>query len=92
MAKTAPAPRRPRFMCMALNTAGRPVPMFDPFLGDTPGDEEAPEPIGEIERLLFGARTDAVADDRNGEGAASERHPFDQRSVTPITARSPVRR
>jgi hypothetical protein len=61
MAKTAPAPRRPRFMCMALNTAGRPVPMFDPFLGDRPGDEAAPEPMGEIEVLLFGEREDPSA-------------------------------
>jgi len=56
MAKTAPVPRRPRFTCMALNAAGRPVPMFDPFLGDAPGDEAALEPMGEIEHLLFGER------------------------------------
>ena len=56
MAEAAPIPRRPRFMCMALNTAGRPVPMFDPFLGETAGEEEALEPMGEIEGLLFGER------------------------------------
>ncbi|KSV87700.1 hypothetical protein N184_30675 [Sinorhizobium sp. GL28] len=43
-------------MCMALNTAGRPVPMFDPFLGETAGEEEALEPMGEIEGMLFGER------------------------------------
>ncbi|KSV67157.1 hypothetical protein N183_32370 [Sinorhizobium sp. Sb3] len=56
MAEAAPIPRRPRFMCMALNTAGRPVPMFDPFLGEMPGDEETPEVPGEVEWLLFGER------------------------------------
>ena len=56
MADAARVPRRPRFLCMALNAVGRPVPMFDPFLGDTPGDKETPEPVGEIEHLLFGDR------------------------------------
>jgi len=56
MADAVRAPRRPRFACMALNAAGRPVPMFDPLLGEMPGEEEALEPMGEIEGLLFGER------------------------------------
>lgn len=56
MAAAGQRPRRPRFTCMGLNAAGRPVPMFDPFLGDMHGDEEALEPLGEIEQLLFGER------------------------------------
>ncbi len=56
MGAAAPTLRRPRFVCMALNSAGRPVPMFDAFLGDAPADEEVPEPMGEIEGLLFGER------------------------------------
>lgn len=47
---------------MALNAAGRPVPMFDPFLGDTPWEEEAPEVPGEVERLLFGEQAGVIAD------------------------------
>ncbi|OCO99502.1 MULTISPECIES: hypothetical protein [unclassified Ensifer] len=43
-------------MCMALNAAGRPVPMFDPFLGGAPGEEETLTPMGAVERLLFGER------------------------------------
>lgn len=62
MAEAARAPRRPRFICMALNAAGRPVPMFDLFLGDTPREDEALEPMGEIEGLLFGQRSGAFAD------------------------------
>lgn len=46
---------RPRYVCMALNAAGRPVPMFDPLL-DVPEAEEPPEAQGPIERTLFGTR------------------------------------
>ncbi len=56
MAEAVHTPRRLRFMCMALSAAGRPVPMFDPFLGETAGDEETPEVPGEVEWLLFGER------------------------------------
>ncbi|MGE6784603.1 hypothetical protein ACQKGL_19000 [Ensifer adhaerens] len=49
---------------MALNSAGRPVPMFDAFLGDAPADEEVPEPMGEIEGLLFGERQNPHAGHR----------------------------
>lgn len=66
----ANAPRRLRFMCMALNAAGRPVPMFDPFLDDTPCHEDAPEPPGEIERLLFGDRAGTAANHESRKGAA----------------------
>ncbi|HEV7304848.1 hypothetical protein [Ensifer sp.] len=64
MADAVRAPRRPRFVCMALNAAGRPVPMFDPFLGDGTADEEALEPVGEIEGLLFGERQNPRAGHR----------------------------
>jgi hypothetical protein len=57
-------------MCMALSAAGRPVAMFDPFLGDVAGEEEALEPLGEVERLLFGVRPGGGAANRNCEGAA----------------------
>ncbi|KQX50334.1 MULTISPECIES: hypothetical protein [unclassified Ensifer] len=70
MADAARVPRRPRFICMALNAAGRPVPMFDPFLGDEPADEDAPEAAGAIELLLFGDRQNPRAGYRKGEGAA----------------------
>ncbi|MBZ7921980.1 hypothetical protein LAC81_09310 [Ensifer adhaerens] len=71
MADTARAPRRPRFICMALNSAGRPVPMFDPFLGDAPGSEvDMLDVAGEIEGLLFGERPGAVTALGNGKGAA----------------------
>ncbi len=46
---------RPRYVCMALNAAGRPVPMFDPFL-DEAETEEPPEAQGPVERALFGPR------------------------------------
>ncbi|MEI2296926.1 hypothetical protein [Ensifer sp. MJa1] len=70
MADAARAPRRPRFVCMALNAAGRPVPTFDPFLGDMAGEEEALAAMGEIEHLLFGERPGGVPGYRKGEGAA----------------------
>lgn len=55
MAEAARTVRR-RFMCMALNASGRPAPMFDPFLGDAPVDEDEPVAAGAIELLLFGDR------------------------------------
>ena len=50
--------------------AQRPVPMFDPFLGDEPADGDAPEAAGAIELLLFGDRQNPRAGYRKGEGAA----------------------
>ncbi|MGF6176914.1 hypothetical protein ABIE33_005227 [Ensifer sp. 4252] len=47
-------PRRPRFICMGLNAAGRPVPMFDPFFDGQDEVQEPPAPLGPMERLLFG--------------------------------------
>lgn len=53
------ADRRPqhrcRYVCMALNAEGRPVPMFDPLLDDAEA-EEPPEAQGPVERALFGLR------------------------------------
>ncbi|WP_077960983.1 hypothetical protein [Ensifer adhaerens] len=70
MADTAHVPRRPRYICMALNAAGRPVPMFDPFLGDEPAGEDEWQEAGAIEILLFGDRQNPRAGHRKGEGAA----------------------
>ncbi|MDP9630764.1 UNVERIFIED_ORG: hypothetical protein J2W85_002839 [Ensifer adhaerens] len=56
MQAAGPRPRRPRFTCMGLNAAGRPVPMFDPFFDGQDNGEEALAPPGPLERLLFGER------------------------------------
>ncbi|WP_457583428.1 hypothetical protein [Ensifer canadensis] len=56
MQSAGPRPHRPRFTCMGLNAAGRPVPMFDPFFGGKDEVEEALAPLGPLERLLFGER------------------------------------
>lgn len=70
MAEAARVPRRPQFICMAFNGAGRPVPMFDPFFGDIAADEQALAPMGEIEDLLFGARPGGLPGHQKGKGAA----------------------
>lgn len=49
---------RRRYVCMALNAPGRPVPMFGPLL-DVADAEEPPEAQGPTERALFGAREEA---------------------------------
>ncbi|WP_139110053.1 MULTISPECIES: hypothetical protein [unclassified Ensifer] len=56
MAAAGQGPRRPRFTCMGLNAAGRPVPMFDPFFDGQDEVEEVLMPVGPLERLLFGER------------------------------------
>jgi hypothetical protein len=48
--------RRPRYTCMGLNAAGRPVPMFDPFFDGRDEVEEVLFPPGPLEWLLFGER------------------------------------
>lgn len=63
MPAVGPAARRPRFTCMGLNAAGRPVPMFDPFFDGQDDMEKGPPPAGPVELLLFGARGGSEADD-----------------------------
>ncbi|MGH6808223.1 MAG: hypothetical protein ACREEJ_15490 [Ensifer adhaerens] len=56
MAAAGQRPQRPRFTCMGLNAAGRPVPMFDPFFDGQAEVQEGLTPVGPVERLLFGER------------------------------------
>lgn len=56
MQATGQRPRQLRFICMGLNAAGRPVPMFDPFFDGRDEVEEGPVPVGPLELLLFGKR------------------------------------
>ncbi|NVD38809.1 hypothetical protein HT585_08085 [Ensifer sp. HO-A22] len=55
--------RRPRFTCMGLNAAGRPVPMFDPFFDGLDDAGEGLMPAGPVELLLFGGRDRIAAAD-----------------------------
>ncbi|OHV77846.1 hypothetical protein [Ensifer sp. LCM 4579] len=51
---------RPRYVCTALNAAGRPVPMFDSSLGEAEAKVPA-EAQGPVEGALFGPREDTAS-------------------------------